>query len=92
MRKITPEDVKNKIIADVFEECKENNWGDVSLWKESWEGFRQAWNYLAMRMESQNDNFEPRVECQPIILEKLIDDPSKVALIFSLSNAENEGK
>eukprot|EP00479_Gromia_sphaerica_P011862 TRINITY_DN6036_c0_g1_i1.p1 TRINITY_DN6036_c0_g1~~TRINITY_DN6036_c0_g1_i1.p1 ORF type:complete len:276 (+),score=70.08 TRINITY_DN6036_c0_g1_i1:449-1276(+) len=92
MRKITPDDAKNKTIADVFEECKENNWGDVSLWKDSWQGFRQAWNYLAMRMESQNDNFELRVECQPIILEKLSDDPSKVSLIFSLSTAENEGR
>eukprot|EP00479_Gromia_sphaerica_P011863 TRINITY_DN6036_c0_g1_i2.p1 TRINITY_DN6036_c0_g1~~TRINITY_DN6036_c0_g1_i2.p1 ORF type:complete len:256 (+),score=59.90 TRINITY_DN6036_c0_g1_i2:105-872(+) len=69
-----------------------DNWGDVSLWKDSWQGFRQAWNYLAMRMESQNDNFELRVECQPIILEKLSDDPSKVSLIFSLSTAENEGR
>jgi len=42
MRKLSPEEAKEKTVADVFNECQEHNRGDVSVWQNTWEGFRSV--------------------------------------------------
>jgi len=95
MRRVSKAHCRRMTVARVFQECRENNWGDVKHWEKAWNGFLSAWNLLTdyIHHEDPAQRIVLRHECADLanVIQKLDLNPNKVMLIWSLPDTKDEG-